>query len=119
MAVRAAEVIEYALAAAQAKLKVQRNNHAAIKAQFVGRNAFSKSGSGRREMCLTPPICGEALRILLESEAMVAPGTLLIVVAETSDIEFEADLLSSDAVQLELGASAKVLDCVGWCLLPA
>lgn len=119
MAVRAAEVIEYALAAAQAKLKVQRNNHAAIKAQFVGPNAFSRSGNGMRVMCLTPPIYGEALRILLESEAMVAAGTLLIVVAETSDIEFEADLLSSDAVKLELGAPAQVFGCVGWCLLPA
>lgn len=113
MAIRAAEVTEHALAAANAELEVQRNNRAAIEAQLAGPNDYNRGGNGMRELRLTAPISGEVLRILQESEAVVAAGTPLIEVADTSELEIEADLLSTDAVKIEPGAPARVLDWGG------
>ncbi|RYH06466.1 efflux RND transporter periplasmic adaptor subunit [Tropicimonas sp. IMCC6043] len=108
---RAADVSEHALAAAEAELEVQRNRHAAIEAQLAQPGDFDQGGNGLRELRLTAPTSGEVLRVLQESEAVVAAGTPLIEVADTSDLEIRADLLSIDAVRVEPGAPARIL---GW-----
>ncbi len=44
------------------------------------------------------------LRVLQESEAVVAAGTPLIELGDLSDLEIEIDVLSSDAVKIQPGA---------------
>jgi HlyD family secretion protein len=108
---RTAEVSIHALAAAQSELEVQRSRHAAIEAQLAEPGDFGRDGGDPRELLLTAPISGEVLRVLQKSEAVVAAGTPLIELADTSDLEIQADLLSTDAVQVEPRASARV---IGW-----
>ncbi|WP_428688374.1 efflux RND transporter periplasmic adaptor subunit [Roseibium sp.] len=110
---RAAQVSEHALAAARAELEVQSNRHAAIQAQLIEPGDFEPESNGIHELRLTSPVSGEVLRVLQESEAVVPAGTPLIEVADTSELEIRADLLSTDAVQVEIGAAARILDWGG------
>src|SRR4029077_13257812 len=48
----------------------------------------------------TSGVVFHVLRVLQESEAIVAPGTPLIELGDLSDLEVEIDVLSSDAVKL-------------------
>ena len=110
---RAAQVSEHALAAARAELEMQQYRYAAIRAQLAEPGDFEQTMNGLRELRLTSPISGEVLRVLQESEAVVAAGTPLIEVADASDLEIRADLLSTDAVQVEPGARARIIDWGG------
>lgn len=49
------------------------------------------------------PVSGRVLRVLQESEAVVASGTPLIEVGNPEDLEVVVDLLSTDAVRVEPG----------------
>lgn len=110
---RAAQVGEHALAAAHAELEVQSNRHASIQAQLAEPGDFDPESDGIHELRLTAPVSGEVLRVLQESEAVVSAGTPLIEVADTRELEIRADLLSTDAVQVEIGAMARILDWGG------
>lgn len=50
------------------------------------------------------PITGVVLRVFQESEAVVVPGTRLMEVGDTADLECEIDVLSADAVKIRPGA---------------
>jgi HlyD family secretion protein len=49
------------------------------------------------------PVSGKVLRVLQESEAVVAPGTALIEIGDPENLEVFVDLLSTDAVRVEPG----------------
>ena len=51
---------------------------------------------------------GRVLKITQESEAVVQSGTPLIEIGDPRDLEVIADLLSSDAVQINTGASVRI-----------
>ena len=62
--------------------------------------------AGRGEcacVSIRAPVDGRVLRIVQQSEAVVAAGTPLIEIGNPRDLEIVADLLSSDAVQVEPG----------------
>jgi HlyD family secretion protein len=54
------------------------------------------------------PITGRVLKIIQESEAVVLTGTPLIEIGDPADLEVVADLLSTDAVQIDTGASVRI-----------
>ncbi|MEZ5941932.1 MAG: HlyD family efflux transporter periplasmic adaptor subunit [Planctomycetaceae bacterium] len=54
------------------------------------------------------PINGRVLRVLQESAAVVQPGTPLLELGDTTDLEVEVDVLSTDAVQVQPGARVSV-----------
>ena len=110
---RAAEAREHALAAARAELEVQRNRYAAIEAQLSEPGDFDLNATGFQELHLTAPVTGKVLRVVQKSESVVAAGTPLIEIADTRDLEIRVDLLSTDAVQVEAGAMARILDWGG------
>lgn len=110
---RAAEASEHALAAARAELEVRRNRYAAIEAQLSEPGDFDQNAQGFQELHLTAPVSGEVLRVVQKSESVVAAGTPLIEIANTRDLEIRVDLLSTDAVQVEVGATARILDWGG------
>jgi HlyD family secretion protein len=62
-------------------------------------------------VALRSPVDGRLLRILQQSETVVAAGTPLVEVGDPRDLEIVVDLLSVDAVRVEPGQSV-VID--GW-----
>ena len=51
---------------------------------------------------------GVVLKIIQDSEAVVLPGTPLIDIGDPLDLEVVADLLSTDAVQIKVGAPVRI-----------
>ncbi|MDG2319555.1 MAG: HlyD family efflux transporter periplasmic adaptor subunit [Rhodospirillaceae bacterium] len=49
------------------------------------------------------PISGRVLRVLQESEGVVATGTVLMELGDPTELEIEVDLLSTDAVRIKPG----------------
>lgn len=54
------------------------------------------------------PTGGTVLRVLAESEAVVAAGTPLLEIGDPQDLEIVVDLLSTDAVQVRPGATVVI-----------
>ncbi len=59
------------------------------------------------------PVDGTVLRVIQESESVVAAGTPLVEVGDAADLEIVVDLLSSDAVRVATGAEVLVEDWGG------
>ena len=57
---------------------------------------------------ITTPVSGRLLKVLQESETMVAPGTPLVEVGDPEDIEIEAEILSRDAVTIHPGDAVDI-----------
>jgi HlyD family secretion protein len=66
---------------------------------------------GDAPVTVTAPSSGRILRVLRESAGPVAAGTPLIEVGDVGCLEIRADLLSSDATPVRVGAAASV---TGW-----
>jgi HlyD family secretion protein len=60
---------------------------------------------------VNPPVSGRILRVLRESAGPVAAGTPLVEIGDVAQLEVRADLLSSDAAQVRVGATARI---TGW-----
>ncbi len=54
------------------------------------------------------PVAGRVLRVVLESEAVVALGTPLLEIADPSDLEVVVDVLTTDAVQIRPGMPVRI-----------
>lgn len=66
--------------------------------------AQSRTSSGNCAcLALRSPVDGEVLRVLQQSEAVVAASTPLVEVGDPRDLEIAADLLSADAVKVRTG----------------
>jgi HlyD family secretion protein len=59
------------------------------------------------------PISGNVVKLVTESETVVAPGTTLAELGDPRDLEIVADFLSSDAVRIKQGADAMIQDWGG------
>ena len=59
-------------------------------------------------LSILAPAHGRVLRLHVESEAVVAPGTPLLEVGDPSASEIVVDLLSTDAVRVEPGVEAEI-----------
>ncbi|TIS55840.1 HlyD family efflux transporter periplasmic adaptor subunit [Mesorhizobium sp.] len=97
------ETNEAALASAKAQLEVRRNERDSVAARLG-----EQSGSAPDPACciqLRAPMTGSVLKILQESEGVVPAGAPLIEIGDPLDLEIVADLLSSDAVRIQQGAS--------------
>ena len=54
------------------------------------------------------PVSGQVLRVMQESAMVVAPGTQLLEIGDSSDLEIEAEILSRDAVTIKPNAKVSV-----------
>lgn len=70
------------------------------------------AGSGSRAVSIRAPVAGRVLRVLQESESVVAQGAPLMEIGDPGDLEVVAELLSSDAARISAGAPA-VIDAWG------
>jgi len=68
-------------------------------------------GSGAEPWEIRSPVPGRVLRVLQESEGIIAAGTPLLELADPSELEVVVDLLTSDAVRVAPGARVRI---EGW-----
>jgi HlyD family secretion protein len=57
---------------------------------------------------LRAPVSGSVLRVLEESERIVAAGTPLLEIGNPEDLEIVVDVLSTDAVRIHPGTEARI-----------
>jgi HlyD family secretion protein len=57
---------------------------------------------------VTAPVAGAILKVMQESETVVAPGTALFEIGDPRDLEFVIDVLSTDAVEIHPGAEVTI-----------
>lgn len=54
------------------------------------------------------PVSGRVLKVMRESEMVVAPGMEILEIGDAADIEIEAEILSRDAVSIKPGDSVEI-----------
>ena len=91
------------LAEAVASLRKVRADLETARATLI---TASNDGSDSQEDDLIPvraPISGRVLRVLQESEGVLATGTVLMELGDPAELEIVVDLLSTDAVKIKPG----------------
>lgn len=116
MPTRALDQAQLDAAAAQAAVESARANLLVRERELESARAALIEGSGQASnggCCIevAAPASGRILRVLTESEQVVAAGTPLLEIGNPSDLEIVVELLSADAVRVQTGAPAS-LD--GW-----
>ncbi len=98
-----------ARAETDAALRVRQYELETAQAALIGpedRDDASGEGGEGVDCCIAvrAPVSGRILRIYQESEAVVAAGSPLVELGDPQDLEIVIDLLSTDAVRVEVGA---------------
>lgn len=103
----------YAYEAAQRDVGVaERRRDAAVHALGQARAALARGGEMDGDaIVIRSPVAGRVLRVLQESEAMVAASTAILEIGDPSDLEIAVDLLTTEAVRVKSGAEVTV---TGW-----
>jgi HlyD family secretion protein len=104
---------EATLASARAALEVRRRELKSARARLI-EPGLGPVEEGTPTTCcieLRAPASGEVLRLIQESERVVAQGSPLVEIGDPRALEIVVDLLSTDAVRVEPGATVR-LD--GW-----
>jgi HlyD family secretion protein len=72
------------------------------------RDALRTPAPAGDPVIVTSPIDGKVLRVVLESQTTVAPGTVVMEIGDPADLEVEAEMLSRDAVAMREGDPATI-----------
>lgn len=100
---------EAALASANALLQVRRNERASAAARLTSPSTGSAGETGSTCcMEIRAPASGRILKVIQESEAVVSAGAPLIEVGDPANLEVVADLLSTDAVNIDPGSPVRI-----------
>lgn len=108
---RAAQATGAAVEAAQASLSVREFELNRAEATLITPVETHAPRTPCACVTVKSPVNGRVLRILHKSEIVVAPGTPLIEVGDSNDLEIVAELLSVDAVKVRPGQAAII---EGW-----
>ncbi len=100
---RRARTSEAALAEAQAERKVRESEYQVARARLLAPGAARQRVADCDCVSVYSPVSGQVLRIVNESEGVVASGTPLVEVGNPGLLEVVVDLLSADAVRVEAG----------------
>jgi HlyD family secretion protein len=100
---------EAALASAKAQLEVRRSERASAAARLTMPSSGAV-GSADPACCLEirAPVSGRVLKVIQESESVVPAGAPVIDIGDPTKLEVVADLLSSDAVKIDVGAPVSI-----------
>ena len=104
------EVLEDQLASAKFALKVAEYELAQAKAALVH---VEDEGAGGRLIEIRSPVTGRVLNVFEESARVVAADTPIMEVGDPNDLEVEVELLSSDAVNVRVGAEVSIQEWGG------
>lgn len=109
---------EAAVARAEAGLAIRSRELASIEAR---RTVSGSGGTSAEEAAVTirAPASGVILKVLAESEGVVAMGAPLLEVGDRGSLEVIVDYLSMDAVRIQPGAEAVIEGWGGNASLPA
>jgi HlyD family secretion protein len=99
---------EAALASAKAQLDVRRSERTSIAARLIEPSTVTGQSSPACCVQIKAPVTGRVLKIIQDSEAVVAVGAPLVDIGDPLDLEIIADLLSTDAVQIKAGAPVRI-----------
>jgi len=99
---------EAALASAKAQLDVRRSERTSIAARLIEPSTVTGQSSPACCVQIKAPVTGRVLKIIQDSEAVVAVGAPLVDIGDPLDLEVIADLLSTDAVQIKAGAPVRI-----------
>jgi HlyD family secretion protein len=99
---------EAALASAKAQVDVRRSLRASLAARLIDPTNLAASVQSACCVRVLAPASGQVLKIIQDSEAVVLPGAPLVDIGNPLDLEIVADLLSSDAVQVKVGAPVRI-----------
>ncbi|MDE2848678.1 MAG: efflux RND transporter periplasmic adaptor subunit [Gemmatimonadota bacterium] len=102
------ERAEHAATVAERSLESSLFRHrAAVSEHEVAQAALlalqEERGNARAVLFVTAPVGGRVLRLFEESERVVAAGTPLMEVGDPGDMEVTIDVLSTDAVSVDVG----------------
>lgn len=90
---------------AQAGVNVQQAALEAARVRLIEPAAANVDG---RAVAIRAPVAGRILRVLQESETVVAQGAPVLEIGDPGDLEVVAELLSSDAARISEGAPALI-----------
>jgi HlyD family secretion protein len=99
---------EAALASAKAQVDVRRSLRASLAARLIDPTNTSAPADSACCVRVLAPASGQVLKIIQDSEAVVLPGAPLVDIGNPLDLEIVADLLSTDAVQIKVGAPVRI-----------
>lgn len=116
---RAASREEYDIAKAERLLANQEIETAEFEVEIakfelkMAKAALDQFSGDANDVALTPfeifsPVSGRVLRVLQESSTVVSVGTPLIELGDPSNLEIEIDVLSTDAVRIQIGAELTI-----------
>jgi HlyD family secretion protein len=99
---------EAALASAKAQVDLRRGVRASLAAQLIDPTTAGAPTEATCCVQIRAPITGHVLKIVQDSEAVVPAGAPLIEIGDPLDLEVIADLLTTDAVRIKVGAPARI-----------
>jgi len=99
---------EAALISAKAQLEVRHFARTSLAARLIDPTSITAPTNSACCAQLRAPVTGRILKIIQDSEAVIQPGTPLVDVGDPLDLEVVADLLSTDAVQIQNGAPVRI-----------
>lgn len=99
---------EAALASAKAQVDMRRATRTSLAARLIDPANAAPSAEPTCCVRVLAPASGRVLKIVQDSEATVPPGTPLVDIGNPLDLEVVADLLSTDAVQIKVGAPVRI-----------
>ncbi|MGL3106045.1 efflux RND transporter periplasmic adaptor subunit [Bradyrhizobium sp. BR 1432] len=99
---------EAALASAKAQVDMRRAVRTSLAARLMDPANAAPSAEPTCCVRVVAPASGRVLKIIQDSEATVLPGAPLVDIGNPLDLEVVADLLSTDAVQIKVGAPVRI-----------
>ncbi|MGT2503239.1 efflux RND transporter periplasmic adaptor subunit [Bradyrhizobium guangxiense] len=99
---------EASLASAKAQVEMRRAVRTSLAARLMDPANAAPSAEPTCCIRVLAPASGRVLAIIQDSEATVLPGTRLVDIGNPLDLEIVADLLSTDAVQIKVGAPVRI-----------
>ena len=105
------ETSEAALVSGRAQLEVRQFARTSLAARLIDPTNITAPANPVCCVQIRAPVTGRILKIIQDSEAVVQAGTPLIDIGDPADLEVVADLLSTDAVQIEPDAPVRI---EGW-----
>ena len=99
---------EAALASAKAQVDVRRSIRASLAARLIDPTNVAPSTDAACCVRVLAPASGQVLKVIQDSETVLPPGAPLVDIGNPLDLEVVADLLSTDAVQIKVGAPVRI-----------
>ncbi len=93
---------------AAATVRMRRHQLEMARAMLITPSQKRSKAGGQCCVDVRAPVSGRVLRLIQESEGIIAAGTPLLEIGDPGDLEIVVDLLSSDAVKVREGAAVMI-----------